>query len=131
MKGVYGDMLSFFPELIEDHLTFTMQPLPVGGYGPRENLIGARGIIQYTKAGDIEFDGGLAADTEYPIFWTRVILTKDAYVEDLDGNLYKRTKSNAWKRLGGFNVYVLEYVVGVNGKQFTDPAVDLGQSMYG
>jgi hypothetical protein len=130
VSSVYGDMLAFFPELIEDHTTFTMSPVVVGGYGPRQNIRGARGILQYIKAGDVSFIEGLAAETEYPVFWTRVILDKDAYVEEKDGTMYKRTKSNQWKKIGGFNMYVLEMVIGVNGKQETDTAVDLGKRFY-
>lgn len=130
MSGVYGDMLAFFPELMLTYTTFTMRPKAVGGFEARENLSSARGIIQYMKAGDLNFEGETLADTEYPVFWTRVTLPKDSYIEDEDGTLYKRTKNNDWRRLGAFNSYTLELVVGVDGRQEADPAVDLGRSRY-
>jgi hypothetical protein len=128
--SVYGDMLAFFPELFGKFLAYTMQPKVVGGYGDRAHAKYITGILQYVKAGDIDFEGDTAADVETPAFWTRWTLPKDAYIEDEDGVLYKRTKGNNWKKQGGFNMYLMELVIGVGDKQTPNTAVDLGVSRY-
>lgn len=53
----------------------------------------------------------------------------NTYIE-VDAIEYRRTKNNDFVREGGFNVYMLETIVGNTDTQTVDTTVDLGVSHY-
>lgn len=128
--AIYGDMLSFFPELKKRYVYFRARPLVGGGYGPRTNVGTITGILQYVKAGDILKQNDTEADVEVPAFWTRTKMLMDSYLEDEDGVIYKRTKPTDWKNHGNFYVYVLETVVGILDEQPSNPSVSVVNGRY-
>jgi hypothetical protein len=128
--SVYGDMLGFFPELFERFLTYQMLPKTVAGFEEKTNERTVRGIFQFIKASDVEFEGDTTAEAIYPTFWTRAELPQDSYILDSYGNLFRRVRENSWKRIGAFSVYRLEAVIGVDGRQVPDPDVDGGIAQY-
>lgn len=127
--AIFGDMLSFFPELKRKYVTFRAQPLVTGMYGPRTDESTIIGILQYMKYGDIVKQGNLEADTEVPVLWTRGELFIDSYLIDEDGVVFKRTKPNDWHNYGGFRAYVLETVIGAT-EQESDPGVNTVTGRY-
>ena len=128
--SVYGDMLAAFPELMLRYTHFTLNPKVVSGFETRENVRTIRGNLQFIKAGGIDFEGNTSTETFYPAFWTRENLADNSYIEDDDGVVYRRDKKNSWKRTGAFYAYMMEVVVGVDGRQVTDPDVFLGVNQY-
>lgn len=127
--SVYGDMLGFFPELLRDYETFEMSPATVAGYEPRRNEGKIRGILQFIKSGTIDFEGDTSVDVSHPTFWTRKTMSSEQYLMDED-TMYRRVAPNMWKRIGGYNVYVLEIVAGVDNRQTPSEVVDGGLSQY-
>jgi len=128
--SVYGDMLAAFPELMLPYTAFTMNPKVVGGFEERENVSTIRGNLQFIKSGGIDFEGNTSTETFYPTFWTRANLPENSYIEDDDGTVYRRDKKNSWHRTGAFYAYVMEAVVGVDGRQTEDPDVTFGVTQY-
>lgn len=127
--SIYGGTLEFFQELFQSYETFRMSPLPVAGYGPRTDEGKITGVLQFVKAGQIDFEAATTADVAHPTFWTRTKMSPDQYILD-DGEMYRRSGKNDWKRIGGFYVYILEIVVGIDERQVSSPIVDGGVSKY-
>lgn len=130
MSGTYGDLLTFFPELIRRYPTFTAKPLTGGGYGARENEGIIRGIIMAMKGGDLPVETGLLAETNVLTLWTRAELGKDSFVE-YEKEPYRRTKSNDWFTFGRTHIYILESVVGTFNTQTKSTGVKFGKELYG
>jgi hypothetical protein len=128
--AIYGDILSFFPELKKKYVYFRARPLTTGGYGTRTDVGTIVGILQYVKSGDILKQNDTEADVEVPAFWTRTKMHMDSYLEDEDGVVYKRTKPNDWKSYGNFYVYVLETVVNILDTQTSNPSVSVVNGRY-
>ena len=127
--GVYGDMLSFFPELRRVFSNFEMKVKLVSGYEPRINERKVTGVLQYKKAGSLDIEGDNLADTDVPVFYTRIECKKGSFLSDLN-NVYRISKDNKWYFEGGFYCYVLEKVIGTTDTQTTNTKVDLGKSKY-
>jgi len=123
-------MLNFFPELFKYYTAFTMKPKVKAGYTERMDVSRIRGVIQNVKSGFLGIQADSISDLEYPTLWTRNILSKEHYIESADGTVYRRIKSAGWTSQGSFNVYMLEVVVGVDGRQTVEEAVDYGVTKY-
>lgn len=130
MSGVYGDVLSFFPELMQMVTTFTATAKSGGGYYKHTDSREIIGVLQHVKKGKFQKDGDVASDVLTPMFWTEESLGRNAYIETDTGDLYRRVQNGSWFREGGMYVYVLEAVTGVSEKQETDPKIDLGLTRY-
>lgn len=127
--AVYGDMLSFFPDLMRRIFLYEKKPTIIAGHTDKANLRDSSGILQFCKAGDVIVNGNTLNDVDAPLLWTRSTIEMQTYVE-IDNVEYRRTKNNNFSRDGAFNVYVLETVVGNTDTQTPDATVDLGVSHY-
>lgn len=128
--AVYGDMLSFFPELFRMFDYFHMNPQPVASYSIRESLGQVRGVFQYMKKGDLIRENDTEADVNVPTLWTRRKLQVGDYFIVADDTLFRITTDYPWKYEGGFYCYGLETFVGNSDTQEHFEAVDLGQNSY-
>lgn len=128
--AVYGDMLSFFPELFRSFDYFHMTPQPVASYSPREDLGKVRGVFQYVKKGDLIRENDTEADVNIPTLWTRRKLKVGSYFITVDDVLFRLTTDYPWVHEGGFYCYGLETFIGNSDKQQPFEYVDLGQNSY-
>lgn len=128
--AVYGDMLSFFPELFRMFDYFHMSPQAVASYSTRESLGQVRGVFQYVKKGDLIRENDTEADVNVPTLWTRRKLQVGDYFIVADDTLFRITTDYPWKYEGGFYCYGLETFVGNSDVQEEDPDVSLGENDY-
>lgn len=128
---IYGDLLSFFPELFRNFEYSTMKPQVVASYSKREVLGSVRGVFQYMKKGELRRENDTLSDTEIPTFWTREKLVVGNFITKED-ELYRITNNASWLYEGGFNCYVMELMIGNSDVQqeYTEEEVDLGQNSY-
>ena len=126
---IYGDMLSFFPELMRRIFLYEKSPTLIAGHTDKVNLRDSSGVLQFCKAGDVVVNGNTLNDVDAPVLWTRSEIGMNTYIE-VDAIEYRRTKNNDFVREGGFNVYMLETIVGNTDTQTVDTTVDLGVSHY-
>ena len=129
MPGVYGDQLAAFPELMEWHDIFTMQPRESGGFTPRRLFKRVRAYLTENIGGDAGSpDGTFSGFTKAQFFVfnpvPKVIIDQGAYVEDAKtGIIYKFSQDNVFAREGGFAVHRLLSVEGATDKQVPMPQV--------
>ena len=128
--SVYGDMLVFFNEQKRSFDYFYMSPKPVASYSQRENLGKVVGVFQYMKRGELIRENETLADTNVPTLWTRQSLKVGDYFIEKDGETFRIVNPADWTFEGGFNIYVLETLVGNSDKQKPFEDVDLGQDSY-
>jgi hypothetical protein len=128
---IYGDMLSFFPELFRNFEYSAMKPLTPASYTKREVIGNVRGVFQYMKKGELRRENDTLSDTEIPTFWTREKLVVGNFITKED-ELYRITNNASWLYEGGFNCYVMELMIGNSDLQeeYTEEEVDLGQGSY-
>lgn len=126
----YGDMLVFFNEQRRSFDYFHMSPKPVASYSQRENLGKVVGVFQYMKRGELIRENETLADTNVPTLWTRQSLKVGDYFIEKDGETFRIVNPADWTFEGGFNIYVLETLVGNSDKQKPFEDVDLGQGSY-
>ena len=133
MSGVYGDQLSFFPELFtfRNILTFD-QRIPSGQLtGEKIALVdvwsylsrkdgGKEGIVSSSRTDNQEATIYVDGD-EIP----RGMVEQGMYVRD-DGELYTFVKDNGYSLEGGFHAYKLQFVNGPTDKQAPRKNVNLG-----
>ena len=127
---VYGDMLAFFNDQFRSVEYFTMKPQTVASYSKRESLGKVTGVFQYMKRGELLREEETLSDTNVPTFWTRKKLNVGNYFIQKDDETYRIVNPADWSFEGGFNVYVLETVVGNTDVQVPHEYVDLGQNSY-
>lgn len=130
MSAVYGDMLSFFPELFRMFDYFKMTPSPVASYTSREDLGKVRGVFQYMKKGELHREEESLSDVSVPTIWTRKKLSVGDYFISFDDETFRIINSASWLFEGGFYCYVLETVVGNTDEQTEHEYVNLGQDSY-
>lgn len=128
--AIYGDQLAFFSEQFRNFDYFTMKPLTTASYSPREMLGKVRGVFQYLKRGELLRQEDTLADVNVPTLWTRQKLNVGNYYIQKGDETYRIVNPADWLFEGGFNVYVLETVVGTTDKQEPFEHVNLGQDDY-
>lgn len=127
---LYGDMLSFFPELIRQFVYFRMRPNLVASYTKREDEHTVRGVFQYMKKGELKRETDTLSDITIPTFWTtEKLLVGEGFIQKED-DLFRIVSPAEWLFEGGFNVYILESFVGNSDVQTAFDDVDLGQNSY-
>lgn len=127
---IYGDQLSFFSEQFRFFEYFTMEPDTVASYSQRKSLGRVKGVFQYWKKGELKREEDTLADVDVPTIWTRQTLKAGNYFIQKDDETYRIVNKNDWTFEGGFNVYVLELMVGSTDEQQPFTYVDLGQNSY-
>lgn len=127
---VYGNQLLFFSEQFRMFEYFTMKPNTVASYSQRESLGKVKGVFQYWKKGELKREEDTLADVDVPTIWTRQTLKAGNYFIQKDDETYRIVNKNDWTFEGGFNVYVLELMIGSTDEQQPFEYVDLGQNSY-
>ncbi len=128
--AVYGDMLVFFNEQRRSVNYFTMSPNTVASYSTREDLGKVIGVFQYMKRGELTRENDTLADVNVPTFWTKQKLEVGNFFIEKDGEIFRIVNPADWTFEGGFNIYVLETVVGNTDVQKPFEDVNLGQNNY-
>lgn len=128
--GVYGDMLSFFPEQVRTFTYFHMTPKSVASYSQREVIKDIRGIFQYMKKGELEREHETLEDVNVPTLWTKEKLKVGYYFIQKEDETYRIVNPAEWKFEGDFYCYVLETFVGSSDSQEPFDNVDIGQGSY-
>jgi len=126
MGGCYGDMLSFFPELMHPCTLFSMQPKPAGGFYPRTDIKHIKGIVLFVRDGKILEQNDTIAAVDTPYLWCRekIILAGFMVEDDNPDDIYRVCEGNPYKKEGGFWMYMLQNVVGNTDTQTDDISVD-------
>lgn len=127
---IYGDQLAFFSEQFRNFDYFRMTPKVTASYSTRESLGKVRGVFQYFKSGELKREEDTLNDVNVPTLWTRQKLEVGEYFIQKDDELYRIVNPAEWLFEGGFNVYILETVIGNTDKQEAFEHVDLGQNSY-
>lgn len=129
--AIYGDQLSFFPELFQNFENYSAKPELVSGKENRVFIQNFRAVKQDMKAGELAIEGDTLNATEVPTLWTRTALKKGTFVVDPKEPdvIYVVNKANNFKFQGNFIVYILENVVGTTDVQ--KPNKDINFGYYG
>ena len=127
--AVYGEMLSYFPELFQLVDYFSMNPQPVASYDERKDLGKVKGVFQFIRKGELARSGDTLSEKEVPTFWTTKKLEVGNFitVDEID---YRIDSNDDWMFAGGYYCYGLETLIGNTDKQEEIPDVDLGIGSY-
>ena len=128
--AIYGDQLAFFSEQFRSVEYFTMSPKVTASYLKRESLGKVTGVFQYMKRGELRREEVTLVDVNVPTFWTRKKLQVGNFFLQKGDETYRIVNPSDWTFEGGFNVYVLESVIGSTDEQEAFEYVDLGQNSY-
>jgi hypothetical protein len=130
MGGVYGDMLSAFPELMEDYEVFKMNPYVGAGYGERYDKNTVTGYMSWRKAREADIIGDAAIKNDRGTFWEQCdSVTGESRIEQFDfveieKQLYRFVEGDDFSREGGFARWTVQYVAGNTDRQTTNTKVD-------
>lgn len=127
--AIYGDMLSFFPELFVSFDYYSLSTKVKSGYDNRQDLGKITGIFQYLKKGELKRENDTITSVEVPTIWTRDTLVEGNFIVYRDIN-YRIVKNATWLFEGGFSCYILEEFVGNLDTQQPFEYVNLGQNSY-
>ena len=128
--AIYGMQLNFFSEQFRYFNYFYMKPQLNASYEKREDLGKVKGVFQYMKRGELKQEEDTIADVNVPTLWTKQKLGVGYYFIQKDDEVYRIVNPADWTYEGGFNIYVLESVVGNTDTQEPFDYVDLGQNSY-
>jgi hypothetical protein len=129
--SVYGDQLAVFPELLEEHVVFKMDPKIGGGYGPRRDERTVVGYFSWISGGRMEVEGDLRTESQNATLWVmddsggKGLIEQGDFIEN-DGCLFVVNHDDSYSREGGFVVYTLQLVPAFTDKQRFDEGVNLG-----
>jgi hypothetical protein len=135
--GVYGDQLSFFPELFVEHEIFDMKAIPGKGYGPRINKRLVSGVFQWIPGGKMGIEGENRQANEDATFWVRQQDVADkkvrqgSYVEVEGEGIFLFHHDDNFTFEGAFVKCDLKLAAGLTDRQVRNPNVDLGVRDYG
>jgi hypothetical protein len=123
--GVYGEMLLAFPEQIRSFLLFDAEAGLNDGYGPRQNIVKANGVIQTSTSTVKDENGNLVRSVHYRL-WTKTkfpdaIGSMGRFV-DFGGIVYRVMSESDWPTEGGFYFHDLEKVIGTAPGKASVPA---------
>ena len=132
MGGVYGDVLSAFPELMVEHTVFRADALHGGGYGERYDLRTAIGYLSWRRGDAAAVQGASAEHDDLGTLWEkhdgitdkRVIKHND-YFETKDG-MYRLLEDADFGREGNYSKWKVKRVPGLTDTQYEDEEVNLG-----
>jgi hypothetical protein len=129
--AIYGDQLAVFPELLEEHVVFKMNPKLGAGYGPRYNERSVTGYFSWIKGGKMEIEGDLRTENQNATLWVlddtggRGTVEQGDYLE-ADGCLFVVNHDDGFSREGGFVVCNLQLAPAFTDRQRSDEGVNLG-----
>jgi len=134
MSGVYGNMLSYFPELTEEIEVYRQYPNIGSGYTTVPNSdFKVRGVFQNTEGAAINTrdsytrgvastgtGAGVAAVIDSFEFWSDSLISLQDCYTFYEGYVYHFMKNASYKQLGGFYAYEMRKVVGEDGIKVSD-----------
>jgi hypothetical protein len=135
MGPLYGDQLSFFPELLQPYTVFSMAPRIGAGYGRRTNNRTVTGYFSWIRGGTEGIQAELRTENQNATFWVRDdsggkgLIRQGEYVE-VDGELFQFIHDDGFSREGGFIVYNLQLVQGNTDQQQPHHRVNIGLQDY-
>jgi hypothetical protein len=133
VNGVYGSIISAFPEQLEDITYFDMAPKQDSGYGPRTSVKTIEGVIQCTGGRQVKDSNGNLVVSRQMQLWSEEILVAGRFIEFQEDGLavvYRISGDNEWKREAGFTVYPIHKVVGANGNESNDVQMKTGTGAF-
>jgi hypothetical protein len=134
VNGVYGSILTAFPEQFADVLYFDMAPLASSGWGPRTDKKKIRAtVVQCTTGRKVKDSNGNLVISRDMELWSEELLQAGRFVEfEEDGAfaVYRISGDNEWRREAGFVVYSLAKVVAADGTEGADPAFSNGTGAF-
>jgi hypothetical protein len=130
MPAVYGDMLLAFPELMQKHEVFNMEPLTGAGYGQRYNTRKTEGWWEWRKSGKAEIEGQSNIPDHQATYFMKdrymgkkVAVDKNDYIEK-DGKMFRIIMADDFTREGGYYKCLMQFVTGVTDRQVSNRNVE-------
>lgn len=131
MGGVYGDIITSFPEQRRLVTVYEMTPGINGGWTIVPNMsIQISAIFQNTRKKSVVDSNGNLVYVSGQQLWTETSKL-DGWFTNIDGNVYRITGQNNWDYEGGHYAYDLEKVVGGDGTESVNPAWNTGGNTLG
>jgi len=127
---IYGDMLSYFNELMKKYPVFKMRPEAVSGYRERYDQREVEGYWSWRKLSKLGEQGDLRALNYAATFWVkRNLFTKDSPVRqndcvEVDGEVFRAMDDQDFSREGSFIRVLMERFVGITDQQVANTRVD-------
>jgi hypothetical protein len=137
--GLYGTTTPAFADQFSRMLTYKMEPLVSGDYGPKTNVRSFRGAVrQYSAPPTAEgvkvhvpsfqgFGTGNATLSKKPFLWTNKELPIGDFVS-WKKDVYRVLSENIFTKETGLCVQGLEKVVGLNGSGSTSLPFNFGEN---
>lgn len=123
--SAYDDILSAFPELIEEYTVFDMKA-KIGGYESRTNERKVDGIFRKVPGGRLGIEADNRQKNAIGSFYTfeeeGATIGQGAYIDMPDG-IYLMTKDNGYIAEAGYVKYLVGIVPGPTDEQVENPVV--------
>lgn len=135
MGGLYGDMLTYFPELMDFYDVFSMKKSAGAGLSERVVVFPrVWGYFTRNRGGKESVVTDLRTENQQATFACedhipKAQIKQGLYLED-SGELYQFVLDNSFSREGGFTEHLMQLVVGNTDKQTPHLSVNLGLDEY-
>ena len=124
---VYGDILSAFPELIQEYRLFRMTARAGGGWNPRTGEVTVDGIFRRVPGGAMGIEGENretnGVGSLYLFADDATSLPSQGIYMEVGGVLYILKKDNGYADEAGYVKFIANLVAGPTDMQTKDPAV--------
>ena len=129
MGSLYGDVLLSFTEQMEKVPYYKMDPAVNSGFTD-ETYIKDIKIIRHNSFGGLikDSNGNLVRTQSFQV-WSRELLI-DGYFVKIDDEVFRVSKSNNWKRQGGFIAYDTQKVIGDDNTLTVDVEFNKGEDNF-
>jgi hypothetical protein len=130
MPGVYGDMLLAFPELMQKHEVFNMNPRTGAGYGHRHRIRKTEGWWEWRKTEKAKIVGESNVPDHQAMYFAKdtflgkkVAIGKNDYIEK-EGVIFMILSDDNFTHEGGFYKCLMQIVQGVTDRQVPNRNVE-------
>lgn len=127
--GIYGSMMTAFPEQWITIEYFDQQPTQDSGYNKKIGLGSIDGVIQCIERQIREQNGNLVTVRDRYL-WTEEVLVSGKFIRDEEGIVYRIGADSEWIREGGYTRYTVYRVTGANGEDQNDNPVNVGTGSF-
>ena len=119
--STYGDLLSAFPELMQEFQLFTMEPLVGGGYYNSTPLVKKIGCFIKGARSQASIQGESRVTNEAGVFYCKELKPSECtpqgvYFEE-NNQIFVIADDQTYAKEGGFAVYSCQVVQGITDKQ--------------
>jgi hypothetical protein len=126
--STYGDLLSAFPELLQEFQLFTMEPKIGGGYEERVKLMKKTGAFVRGAKSSAAISGEARVTNEAGVFYCYELKPSERagqgiYFED-EGQIFIISDDQTFAREGGFAAYGCQVVQGSTDRQIENPNIE-------